>query len=552
MSDGAVHSAGTGLRGGDAVGRPCSLVAKHPVALAAALLFLFSLILYAGSLKGGFVWDDEGAFVHNPAIRNVANIPSFFATPLVLGEEAGSTDYLSGERIRYYRPLLSTLHVFEYRWFGVNPFGYRLVNLLLNGAVVVCAFLLVRALTGELSVAFLAALLYAANPVRGEVVYWAYSDSHILTALCSLLALLAYHRSRNLAALGCMAAALLFQESAILLPVVLLAWELALPQEEATSRPTWQRLLPFFLLAGVYLVLRRLIVGALPVSALDPVEMLRAVAYLLVKCVEIFFVTDAPVTMYRYIPGMFGSNGVVGIGTFLQAGLLLGLGVFLWFCRRGGFFWYAWFGIWIAVVFNVGRYANYLMAEKVLYLAALGPCVLLALPVRSGRLRWPVTGLLLVLVCYQAVGTAGRARYWTDTATYLEKLLEFEPGYDVAHYQLGGVYLQSGRNEKAAQQFEAVLKLRPDLAGSLAPALADAYTGLGQGKAERRDYAGALAALEKARQLQPGRSAIYNGLGIVHFARGNREEAVRQWQRALQLDPGNAEARHNLISYGEH
>jgi len=524
-------------------------IQRSPAAWAAAFLFLFSVAIYSGMLRHGFVWDDEGVIANAPEIRDFANIPTFFTKPLVLGE-AERPDTGADPRIRYYRPLLSTLHALEYSVFWVNPFGYKLINLLLNGAVVVCAFLLVRALTGALSVSFLATLLYAANPVRGEVVYWIYSDSHIFAALFSLLAILAYHRGRILLALSLMAVGLFFQEGVILVAGALLLYQLIHCRAEGVKG--WRKFVPFVLLAILYLFVRRMIAGSVPVADLDLFYRLRAMAYLLVKHLQISFVTDAPVPMYLYVPGMFGPGGVTTPAILLGAVVFLLVGGWLWWRHRQWFFWYAWFIVWIAIAFNVGNYAGYLMAEKSLYLAVLGPSVLLtAMVTRSRRYYWLGIVLLLSVVGYQVWTTVERGRYWTDTVTYIEELLEFEPRYEVARYQLGVEYQRKGRYAEAIRQWDLLLQLRPDERRQIVILQTDVYEQWGRSLAEQGDLAGALDAFVNAKKLTPGRSSIYNSLGVVHFLCGDRDNAVANWETAVRLDPGNSEARANLERLGQ-
>jgi tetratricopeptide (TPR) repeat protein len=219
--------------------------------------------------------------------------------------------------------------------------------------------------------------------------------------------------------------------------------------------------------------------------------------------------------------------------------------------NRRIFFWYAWFFLWIALSFNLGSHANYLLAEKGLYLSSLGPCVLLATAVCSlGKWRPAGIALLLVLAGWQAGQVAGRAPYWANTVVYLENIMAFEPNYDVAHYQRAVLALRSGEYAVAVEQLEKVVELRPDLRKNLDGTLATAYAEWGRALAEERRFAEALTALQKALRHDPQRSTTWNALGVVNSLRGEQPLAVSNWQKAVALDPRNVEALGNLQMYG--
>jgi tetratricopeptide (TPR) repeat protein len=312
-----------------------------------------------------------------------------------------------------------------------------------------------------------------------------------------------------------------------------------------------KRLLPFVLLAGGYLGLRHLAVGGLPFSPHPFADLLRGTAFLVVKYLQIMFVPDAPVTMYLHTPGMFAAGGRAGTAIMLSAGGLLLAGIVLWRLNRQQFFWYVWFFVWIAFSFNVGSYANYLMAEKGLYLASLGPCVLLAqaaISIQRGRVVGII--LLFLLVGWHAGQVVGRSPFWANSVIYLENIIAFEPGYDVAHYQLALLSQQSGDYRKALRHFDTVADLRPDLRKNLDAIRANAYTEWGRVQAERGDLAAAMTSLQTALRYDPQRSATWNALGVVNFLRGDRSLAASNWRQAVALDPLNDEAVRNLQMYG--
>lgn len=158
--------------------------------------------------------------------------------------------------------------------------------------------------------------------------------------------------------------------------------------------------------------------------------------------------------------------------------------------------------------------------------------------------------LLLVLTGWHAVQVAGRAPYWANSVVYLENIVAFEPGYDVAHYQLAVLAMQSGDFARAVGYLENVAALRPDLRISLDKTLADVYAEWGRSLAERRQLAEAVIALQSSLRYAPERSSTWNAIGVANFLRGDRVSAVSNWQKAVALDPRNREAVRNLQLYG--
>jgi TolB-like protein/Tfp pilus assembly protein PilF len=78
----------------------------------------------------------------------------------------------------------------------------------------------------------------------------------------------------------------------------------------------------------------------------------------------------------------------------------------------------------------------------------------------------------------------------------------------------------------------AATRLRPD-AGETHLARAQ-YLYFG-----RRDYAGALAELERARRALPNDPRLFELTGLITRRRGDQEEGLRNLQRAVELDPRN-------------
>lgn len=519
---------------------------KKAVFFCAALLFVYSMAIYSKSLQNDFVWDSVGVILEDPMVRDIGNIPKFFIKPLIPGKTGDLGDGFKVGSIQYYRPLLSTFHTVEYALFGDSPAGYKALNLLLNGLVVVLGFLVIRKITLSVALAFLASLIYASTLARAEAVYWVYSDSHIWSALFSLAALWAYLHARKWTALSLMVVGLLFQEGGFLFPVLLLAYEVT-RKSSGSFRDRITRIAPFGLVSVVYLIARHFIVGQAPSSSLGFWSLLKAAGYQSWEHVRIFLLPDGPATVYLYQEGMFSSGGNASVPGAFALLFFISIALVLWRFRKDECFWYMWFLVWIVFSFNIGAFGDYLMADKILYLASLGLSVLLVRLLLSVERYQPV-GLMLIcgIFLFNSARIYARADSWVDTATYMEKVLEFEPEFNLALLQAGNSAYTAGRYEAASQYYYRFLRLKPDLVRSVGKNYLDSVLRQAQKLTMAGEHGRAILVLKQATTVIDDSSELYNGLGIVHYFSGNSREAENNWVFALQLDPGNSEARKNL------
>ncbi len=203
------------------------------------LVALLVVVCFRPVLNNDFVnWDDPYYFTGNPSYRGLS--PShlrWMFTTLYMG---------------HYQPLSWLTHGLVYTVWGVDPFGYHLVNLLLHAASGVACYFLIAALLRRSSgrvprndvpvcvAAAAGALFFAIHPLRVEAVAWATERQEVLSALWLLLALLTYFRMQAeledrqggnwrlwyVLSLGCFALSLLSKATGMMLPIVLLALDI--------------------------------------------------------------------------------------------------------------------------------------------------------------------------------------------------------------------------------------------------------------------------------------------------------------------------------------
>ncbi len=129
------------------------------------LLGIIAIIIYANTIGNKFAVDDSVMLVNNKIVaKGFAGIPELFATPHQWGFWVNKNDE--------YRPFSLAVFAAIHEVFELNPIPYHLVNILLFACCVMLLFRFVHQLLGkeQLSVAFIAALLFAVHPIHTEVV----------------------------------------------------------------------------------------------------------------------------------------------------------------------------------------------------------------------------------------------------------------------------------------------------------------------------------------------------------------------------------------------
>src|SRR5436190_5965524 len=124
----------------------------------------------------------------------------------------------------------------------------------------------------------------------------------------------------------------------------------------------------------------------------------------------------------------------------------------------------------------------------------------------------------------------------------LDEAVKRDPSFFDAYCQLAyaheTIYAVRGFDHTPARlalaeaALQAAIRLRPDAGETHLASANYLYNG-------RRDYAGALAELERARRVLPNDPRIFELTGYILRRRGDQEEGLRNLQRAIELDPRN-------------
>lgn len=190
----------------------------------------------------------------NPPWRD---LPALFTAP-----------WLGISVVKFYRPVSTLLYGIEIAAFGAHPTGYNVVHVLVHALNAVLVWAIARRLGRGLSATAVpdevsplaAALLFAIYPLHPNTVIFGASFATLFAASFLFGSLLAYLRSDQALALGLFALALGSYEAAVVFPVVLVACDhlLGIRPGERRRVPGY---VPFFVLTGLYLLLRKSLFG---------------------------------------------------------------------------------------------------------------------------------------------------------------------------------------------------------------------------------------------------------------------------------------------------
>jgi Flp pilus assembly protein TadD len=515
--------------------------------------------LYWRALSAPFVYDDLDQIVNNPGLTTWhAAVARFLYAPVAFtsdfrGIGAGST----------YRPVYWITLALDHAFWGVNPAGFHLTNLLLHVANGFLGFVLLRRLRVSLAVSSAASLLWLSLPINSEVVTWISARAYSLSGVFILLSLLTglwYLRRGQILALICyfgfsLFALLSHEQGVLILPLTLLI-AFADGSSERPARRLWAALVGVEIAAGaVYFALKHA-VGAHAATGAAAIKSFGLVfwQYVLLIIFPIHMSVERSTSMPADVFSVAAVTAWIG---------LIGLAGTIFFLRKKAPT--ATFGLaWLLV--SLLPFCGFVfiyqgMAERFVYIASAGValCIVsVALEHRQWSREIAIGAVVLWMVwgvwrlqsrvldwcepvalyrsslqanpksasLYVNLGFASREKGDLATAerSYLNAI-RLQPQYQRAYASLGDVYERLGRTSEAEKAYQEAIALKPDDVGTILN-LAVAFQQAGAAESAEREFRRAIA-------LAPKDSAAYTDLGVLLYQQGRADEAARMFAQAI-------------------
>ncbi|MFC1514923.1 tetratricopeptide repeat protein, partial [Candidatus Omnitrophota bacterium] len=515
-----------------------------------ALIIILSLGVYVSSLGNGFIWDDDQYLYDNPLVQ----------------DSQGLKDIWFSYKTPQYYPLVFTTFWVEHKLWGLDPFGFRLVNMILHILNALLVFAILCRLYPRL--AFLVALLFAIHPIQVETVAWITERKNLLCLFFFLSTFFCYLRFERTRTKGHYLQTLLLFICALLsksvsvcfvaVPVLYRWWKKA----EVSGRDILL-LLPFAGLGllgvvnTIYLELYR--VG----SSWDTWTLSFLERLILSGRILLFYIQKlvAPFEFIFFYPRWNIDTTQWWQWLFILASILLGGLLFTLRRRigRGGsalFFFYV-ISIFPALGFItvypmkysfVADHFSYLSTPTLLLLICGSAAFFVdALNKRFPFLRskaprflaYSLVGIAAILLCVKSISLT---KSYRDELTLWQETIAKNPDAWMAYNNLGALYRKKGDFQKGITNLIKATQIKPDYA--------EAYYNLGNLYQEIGEPAKAITLYKTAIKVRPTYVEAHNNLGIVYYDTGKYEEAIHLHTKTIELKPDHAKAYSNLgLSY---
>lgn len=562
-------------------------IRKYRLLLAVVSLAGICFLLYHNTFGNGFVYDDTRQVIGNHWLRDYRYLPTIFTSGVWSFRQFG-VDWGV-----YYRPVMHLIFSLEYHAFKLHPAPYHIVNVTLHALNTVLVFLFLRSLVRALSrgddsdrassstdkLALVAALIFAFSPINSEVINWisalpelTYTPSFLLAVWCYFKARGGYGRYHS-ASLAFYTLSLLCKETAIMLPAMLLAFDL-ITYDKDDERGWFRKITlwvtrnPLFLAITVaFLVWRKHVLG---VAVLSLGFNLTYVIPVFSWAVELFFryigetlypfhlavdhvyhahdlllfysAFTAFLTYLVFRYALFRQAIRLDIGVRSRNILLVGLTLF---------------ALPLVPVLNFVVLPTCVLDERYLYLPMVGFSLLLALLLLNvfDRLRSRPLGkamfFLVIVVAISAFSVTifRRNTEWRDDISLFSAALAVEKDSYLAEQNLSQGYCDQGNVEACKRHLKSYCALSADPgknAYTKCIERSEYHYELGTAYARAGNPEAAIRHYRRALHSSASRSLVYNDMGAAYLAEGDYAKAEQSLRLAAALSPTSYDIYENL------
>jgi tetratricopeptide (TPR) repeat protein len=545
---------------------------KFLIVIAAAAAAVF-----ASSLNGNFVYDDNRQILENPLIQN----SSLYGKALVSDVWAFKGDG-SMAASNYWRPTFTALSILCFWLFGPSPFGWHLVNVLLHIGVCLLGFVFLRNIGLKGVTAGLASVIFAVHPVHTESVAWIAGSPDLLFGVGILGSLIFADREfcrggekpnyLNIAgSIALFAFALGSKEVALLcIPLYYLLWRFRREDNSVRAFGFGTLIVSAAAVGTAYFAARWYILGTISRPAENAADLSHAL--LSVPAVLAFYLKQAllPITFATNYP--LRAVTEIGLSNFILplVVVMLTAGLMAWLWRKASY-WPLLIGLFalpLLPALNIGAFIpEQIVHDRYLYLPLLGAAAAITIFFdyvlrRTVGERSEHVFIILFAIVAVALGlkTVTYSQSWQDELSLWKHSVTVDDRSAFNWSQLGAALAANGALAESIEAYDRSIGISPTpialmgrargyiAAGRLEDAIRDAtivtktpledinaytlfqgYETLGLAYDKAGDAASAEATFREGRRVLPIYSAtLTEKLAVVLYVQGKKQEALNE------------------------
>ena len=547
-----------------------------------SLIIAISLAVYANALGNGFVYDDRTQILSNPWIKDARFLPNIF-----LSDEWG---FRSGNVSNYYRPIMHVVYMLDYYLFGLRPWGYHLINIFFHTGSSVLVFLIARILFKEykstskfLSAPLVAAVLFAVHPIHTEAVVWVAGITDLSYSFFCLLSLYLYIRSEGrfnthyYLSTASFFLGTLCKEPALILPGLLIAYDLLLCKKRPSFSFVAKRYALFALVVAAYFGLRLHVLGGRMAPTAGHGEFVNYSNLFLLFAT---YLKKLVIPVNLKIIYDFRPTAVLYEASTLIAVIITALVIASFYIAykkdRLAFFCLLVIAVpLVPCLYTPAITGPSMLGERYLYLPSAGFVMLVSLMVSrlaSTKGRMVAFSIFLSMMALYSAGTIMRNADWKNEYTLWFDSVKKTPGSADAHNNLGAALIDMGMYNEAREEISQAIALKPYYAEAhnnlgislfhmgmndralaeflqavaMKPDYGEAYENLGVAYAKSGQYNLAASAFLNALKCNPIPEDTYKNLGIAYTNLGMEDNAIGAYEESLKVRPADAEVHNNI------
>ena len=492
------------------------------------LISVFIAILYFNSLGNQFTNWDDGMIYQNSTIRDLS--------------WEGIKRIFTYVKANTYQPVRMLSYAIDYRFWRLNPMGYRITNILFYTLTCIMVFFTLHLLSASLRkaaspdsherVSILGSLLFAAHPVHVEAVTWLAARKEVLQGFFFFLGFYLYLKGgekegqKRIVYLSLVLFSILLatlsKPSAVIFPGVIIIYEIARKKEGLISffKKHWVFWCLSLAVSAIFtFILMKVMVEAGGIKSYRGDSLLSnfiVSLYIFLLNIKLLISTinySAAYSISISLP-IFCLKNIVFmlVSLFLFVISLLSL---RW--TKVIFFSFFFFIISILPYLNIIPIST-LLADRYVFIASFSYCFLLGIGfdkvyrVRAKRFSegffklLSVAIFIFILTGYSFM-TIQQNKIWENSYTLWADAVEKYPKSNTANALMGVVYMELGMDEKAVEY------------------------------------------LEKAVQILPYDYQSRNNLGITYGRLEQPEKALKEYITAIWLKPDDDTIKINLANF---